>query len=94
MTSNAIKQELVSLIFEMFKDNGLDIDAIEFIDLIDDLGMDSITFISIVIEVESHFNIIVPDEMLLIENFKRIDDIVAIVTSQLLNKITEEVMDV
>lgn len=94
MTSNVIKQELVSLIFEMFKDNGLDIDAIEFIDLIDDLGMDSITFISIVIEVESHFNIIVPDEMLLIENFKRIDDIVAIVASQLLNKITEEVMDV
>ena len=62
MTTETIKQEVIELISELFKDKGFDIDIIEYVDLIDDLGMDSITFISIVVEVEAHFGIEVPDD--------------------------------
>ena len=79
MTKEQIKKEVVSLIAELFKDKGVDSDIIEYVDLIDDLGMDSITFISIVVEIEAKFNIIVPDEMLVMDNFRNVDGIVALV---------------
>lgn len=86
MTPETIKQEVIELISELFKDKGFDIDIIEYVDMIDDLGMDSITFISIVVEVESHFNIEIPDDMLLPENFKCVDDIVSVVANKLSKK--------
>ena len=86
MTAETIKQEVIELISELFKDKGFDIDIFEYIDLIDDLGMDSITFISIVVEVETHFGIEVQDDMLLLENFKCVDDIVSIVENQISKK--------
>ena len=86
MTTETIKQEVIELISELFKDKGFDIDIIEYVDLIDDLGMDSITFISIVVEVEAHFNIEVPDDMLLLENFKCVDDIVSVIENELSKK--------
>ena len=52
-------------------------------DLIDDLGMDSMTFISIVVEIEFVFNIIVPDDILLMENFKNVDDIVGVIENMM-----------
>ena len=51
--------------------------------------MDSITFISIVVEVEAHFGIEVPDDMLLLENFKCVEDIVSIIENELLKKSEE-----
>ena len=86
MTTERIKQEVIELISELFKDKGFDIDILEYVDLIDDLGMDSITFISIVVEVEAHFNIEVPDDMLLLENFKCVEDIVSIIENALSKK--------
>ena len=86
MTTETIKQEVIELISELFKDKGFDIDIIKYVDLIDDLGMDSITFISIVVEVEAHFCIEVPDDMLLLENFKCVDDIVSIIENEFLKK--------
>lgn len=86
MTTEILKQEVIELISILFKDKGFDIDIIEYVDLIDDLGMDSVTFISIVVEVEAHFNIEVPDDMLLLENFKRVEDIVSIVENELSKK--------
>ena len=86
MTAETIKQEVIELISELFKDKGFDIDIFEYVDLIDDLGMDSITFISIVVEVETHFGIEVQDDMLLLENFKCVDDIVSIVENQISKK--------
>lgn len=79
MTTDEIKKELIELIAELFKEKGFDADLIEYVDLIDDLGMDSITFISIVIEIEAKFGIIVPNDMLFMENFKKIDEIINIV---------------
>ena len=58
-------------------------DVLEYVDLIEEWGMDSITFISIVVEIEAHFDIEVPDDMLLLENFKCVDDIVSIVENEL-----------
>ena len=86
MTKETIKQEVIELISELFKDKGFDIDILEYVDLIDDLGMDSITFISIVVEIEAHFDIEVPDDMLLLEKFKCVDDIVSIVENELSKK--------
>lgn len=65
----------------LFPDSGVNLDVLEYVDLINDLGMDSLAFISIVIEVEETFDIAVPDEMLLIENFRNVDCILAIVES-------------
>ena len=86
MTTEIIKQEVIELISELFKDKGFDIDILEYVDLIDDLGMDSITFITIVVEIEAHFDIEVPDEMLVLENFKSVDNIVSIVENELSKK--------
>ena len=87
MTTERIKQEVIELISELFEDKGFDIDILEYVDLIDDLGMDSITFISIVVEVEAYFNIEVPDDMLLMDNFKKVDNIVNIIVNELDSKV-------
>jgi acyl carrier protein len=86
MTTETIKQGVIELISELFKDKGFDIDVLEYVDLIDDLGMDSITFISIVVEVEVYFDIEVSDNMLLLENFKCVDDIVSVIENELSKK--------
>lgn len=76
MNREEIKKELVQLVCELFKDQGYEIDNIETADFVDDIGMDSIVFISMVIKIESQFGIKVPSDMLLMENFKDIDRIV------------------
>ena len=86
MTAETIKQEIIELISVLFKDKGFDIDILEYVDLIDDLGMDSITFISIIIVIEEHFDIEIPDDMLLLENFQCVDDMVSIIEKELLTK--------
>lgn len=83
MTTDEIKTEVIQLISELFKDKGFDIDIIEYTNLVDDMGMDSITFISIVVEIEVKFGITISDDMLLMDNFKRINDIVAVVEQEL-----------
>lgn len=83
MTTEEIKTEVIDLISELFRNKGFDTDIIEYADLVDDMGMDSITFISIVVELEVKFDITVSDDMLLIDNFKKVDDIVAVVENEL-----------
>lgn len=70
-----IKEELINLVSQMFHDKGMDSDLIEFVDLIADLGMDSIVFISMVLEMEERFGIFIPDEIIIPENFNSIDNI-------------------
>lgn len=79
MDKNEIKSKLVDMLAVLFSDNGVDKDVLEYADLIDDLGMDSITFISIIVEIEDAFEIIVPDDMLLMENFRNLDLIIQII---------------
>ena len=87
MTTEAIYQEVIVLISVLFKDKGFHIDNLEYIDLIDNIGMDSITFISLVVEIEEHFGIEVPDDLLVLENFKCVDGIVYIIENELSKKI-------
>lgn len=86
MTTETIKQGVIELISKLFEDKGFDIDILEYVDLIDDLGMDSITFISIVVEVEACFDIEIPDDMLLMDNFKNVDNIANIIANELNSK--------
>lgn len=79
MEKDNIKAKVIEMINGLFPNSGLDIDVLGYVDLIDDLGMDSITFISIVVEIESMFDIIVSDDMLLQENFRNVDLIVEII---------------
>jgi acyl carrier protein len=89
MTAEGIKTEVVQLVSELFSNKGYDTDIIEYVDLIDDLGMDSITFISIVVEIEAKFSIIVPDNMLLMENFRKIEDIVNVIEQERTKQLIE-----
>lgn len=89
MTSNEIKTEIIQLICRLFKDKGFHIGIIEYADLIDDMGMDSITFISIVVEIEEMFHITVPDDMLLMNIFRKVNDIVTVVEEELQKNTSE-----
>lgn len=83
MTKEEIKKTVIDIIYGMFPEANLDKDMVEYMDLIQDIGMDSISYISIIVEIEAKFEIIVPDECLLMENFRNINKIVDIVTTQL-----------
>ena len=89
MTDVNIKNELIRLVSELFQDKGIDPDLIEYVDLIDDLGMDSMLFLSVVIELETAFDIIIPDDLLLMGNFSTIDKICSLVL-QLIIATTEK----
>ncbi len=71
MEKNEIKERVIKILSDIFQD--VDADIIEYADLIDDLGMDSMTYVTVLIETETDFNIEVPDEALLMENFRNAD---------------------
>ena len=79
MTREEIKSSVIDLLSELFAKMNFDSDILEYIDLIDDAGMDSLTFITLVIELEVKFDITVPDDLLLMENFKNTDMIVDVI---------------
>lgn len=80
-----IKQKLLETIQALFPDSEVETDVLEYADLIDDLGMDSITFISIIVEIEDMFGITIPDDKLLIENFRNVDEIVRLIENEVTN---------
>lgn len=86
MTDVNIKNELIKLVSELFQDKGIDPDLIEYVDLIDDLGMDSMLFLSVIIELETTFGIIIPDDLLLMDNFSTIEKICSLVLQLIIAK--------
>ena len=70
MERNDIKEKIIDILDRLFSDAGVDRDILEYVDLIDDLGMDSINFISLIIELESTFDIQIPDDWLLMEKLQ------------------------
>ena len=86
MTDVNIKNELIKLVSELFHDKGIDPDLIEYVDLIDDLGMDSMLFLSVIIELETTFGIIIPDDLLLMDNFSTIEKICSLVLQLIIAK--------
>ena len=73
MDKTTIKQRTVSILKLCFPKTVIDSDLLEYVDFIDDLGMDSITFISLIVELESDFHIHIPDHLLLMENFRNMN---------------------
>ena len=86
MTKELIKSNLIDLCSEIFKESNVDTDLIEYVDYVDDLSMDSITFITLIVEIEARFDIVVPDDMLVIDYFRTTDDIVEIISREMTNK--------
>ena len=79
-----IKEKIIGIMSGLFSDSGIDTDILEYVDLIDDLGMDSIAFITLIVEIEISFNISVPDELVLMENFKTFDSICELISNLIL----------
>ena len=90
MNRDEIKEKLIVLCAEIFKDSNVDTDLLEYVDFADDLGMDSITFITLIVELEATFDITVPDDLLLMDNFKNMDDVIKVVAEQLDEKTKEK----
>ncbi len=89
MNIEILKHELVNIIAAIFQNDGFDVDMIEYLDFFDDLGMDSVIFISMVVEIESYFNIEIPDEFLILDKFKNFTQIMSIIEELLLKKVEE-----
>lgn len=70
-----IKEKIIGILTSLFSDSGVDTDILEYVDLIDDLGMDSINFVSLIIELEATFDVQIPDEWLLMEKFRTFSQI-------------------
>lgn len=70
MNGVEVKDKIIDILADLFSNPGVDREVLEYVDLVDDLGMDSISFISIIIELETAFNVQVSDEWLNIEKFR------------------------
>ena len=81
-----IKEGLIGKLSELFEDRNVDTNLLEYVDLIDDMGMDSMTFITIVVEIEAMFEIIIPNEMLQMDYFRKVDSIVELLENVLKTK--------
>lgn len=75
----SIKKKLIELLYKNFSIEDISKDVIPNLDLIDDLSIDSLTFISLLIEIENEFDIIIPDEFVKLDLFRNFDDIVDII---------------
>ena len=60
-------------------------DITDELDLVEDLGMDSMSFVQLVIDIEAEFKIEFPDEKLLIDYIKKIKNLRECITNQLYN---------
>ena len=89
MDKNEIKEKAIELCVKIFKNQDVDMDLIEYVDFVDDFGMDSISFITLIVEVEELFGIIIPDDLMLMDSLKNVDDIVCVIFEQLRRKVVE-----
>lgn len=78
---NEIQEKILKIVNESIEDTEINLDQLET-DL-SELGMDSLTFIRIVVTLEEEFDIEVPDEFLLISEMNTIQKIIKIISSVL-----------
>lgn len=89
MEKSEIKVKILEIMSILFQNSGVDTDVLEYVDLIDDLGMDSVNFISLIIELEAKFDIQIPDDWLLIDKFRECSSILSAVEELIVQKETE-----
>lgn len=86
MEKNEIKAKIIGIMSNLFQNSDVDTDVLEYVDLIDDLGMDSVNFISLIIELEAEFDIQIPIDQLLMDKFREYSSIYSIVDELLISK--------
>lgn len=79
MNRKCTKKTIIDIISREFNIEEKDQKILDQIDLLEDLGIDSMSFISLIVEVEATFDIVIPDECMLIDNFRKLDSIVNVV---------------
>ncbi len=72
MNKNDIKNKLMKILKDSFNMSANI--SIEGLNFVDDLGMDSVSFISLIIEIETSFRIIIPEELLIMDYFCSFND--------------------
>ena len=85
MEKNEIKAKIIGIMSNLFQNSDVDTDVLEYVDLIDDLGMDSVNFISLIIELEAEFDIQIQDDQLLMDKFREYSSIYSIVDELLIS---------
>lgn len=90
MEKSEIKVKILEILSNLFQNTGIDTDVLEFVDLIDDLGMDSVNFISLIVELEAEFDIQIPDEWLLMDKFRECSLILSAVEELIAQKEMED----
>ena len=83
MKKDNIRSAVAEVISEVFAEEKFESGMIDTVDLVDDFGMESITFISLIMALETKFVIRIPDAMIKAENFRKIDNIAIIVEGEL-----------
>ena len=86
MEKNEIKAKIIGIMSNLFQNSDVDTDVLEYVDLIDDLCMDSVNFISLIIELEAEFDIQIPNDQLLMDKFREYSSIYSIVDELLISK--------
>ncbi|CDC76128.1 putative peptide synthetase [Candidatus Colimorpha enterica] len=86
MEKNEIKAKIIGIMSNLFQNSDVDTDVLKYVDLIDDLGMDSVNFISLIIELEAEFDIQIQDDQLLMDKFREYSSIYSIVEELLMSK--------
>mgnify|MGYP005768010973 FL=1 len=89
MEKSEIKVKILEILSILFQNSGVDTDVLEYVDLIDDLGMDSVNFISLIVVLEAEFDIQIPDEWLLMDKFRECSSILSAVEELIVQKETE-----
>lgn len=89
MEQSEIKGKVLEILSQLFQTSGFDTDVLEYVDLIDDLGMDSVNFISLIIALEAEFDIQIPDDWLLMDKFRECSSILSAVKELIVQKETE-----
>ena len=79
MSKEEINRKLKRILLSLIGDSIFDMETIQYVDLLDDAQMDSLMFISIVIEIEESFDIIVPDDKMVMEKFRTLSEIAQII---------------
>ena len=90
MEKSEIKVKILEILSNLFQNTGIDTDVLEFVDLIDDLGMDSVNFISLIVELEAEFDIQIPDEWFFVDKFRECSLILSAVEELIMPKETED----
>lgn len=82
---NNIKTKLIEIFKEVFENIDFrQYQSFENIDLIEEFGVSSITLIALIVQIEESFMIAFPDDCLMIDNFRNIDQITDTIYEEIL----------